>query len=259
MSVILMIVFRLIKLTGLPPKLKMSRLHSRLTVALSLMPSHRPHHSLSLYFILFKPNLTTYLKTVSRRFFSNQSWLSVRGNPLIKWPPLPHHAHCAPPHPIPTANPNQNPDPDFSQNDFSTISNLLTDPNISPGPALEAALDGAGVEPGPALLHALFNRFDSSPKLLHTLFVWAEKQPGFQSPATLFNSMINILAKSKKFDSAWSLVLDRVALVSGDTFAIIIRRYTRAGIYLLYCKCYKIEFAIDLPWLIDSNWAFNLS
>lgn len=82
----------------------------------------------------------------------------------------------------------------------------------------------------------MFDRFDSSPKLLHTLFVWAEKRPGFQSSAALFNSVINVLAKSKQFESAWSLVLDRIggdeeqhALVSGDTFAVMIRRYARAG------------------------------
>ena len=82
----------------------------------------------------------------------------------------------------------------------------------------------------------MFERFDSSPKLLHTLLVWAEKRPGFQSSAALFNSVINVLAKSKQFESAWSLVLDRIggdeeqrALVSRDTFAIMIRRYARAG------------------------------
>ena len=218
----------------MPPKLKTSSLHSQLTVALSLMPSHRSRHFLSPYSILFKPNLTTHLQTFIHRFFSDQSWLSVPGNPLIKWPSQSHHPHCPPSHPIPNPISNHNPDPKFSQNDFSTISNLFTDPNVSPGPAFEAALDQTEVEPDPILLQALFDRFDSSPKLLHTLFVWAEKQPGFQSSATLFNSMINMLAKSKKFDSAWSLVLDRAALVSGDTFAIIIRRYARAGIYIYF-------------------------
>jgi len=83
----------------------------------------------------------------------------------------------------------------------------------------------------------VFDRFDSSPKLLHSLFVWAEKRPGFQSSAALFNSVINVLAKSKQFESAWSLVLGRIggdeeqqhALVSADTFAVMIRRYARAG------------------------------
>ncbi|KAM3741197.1 hypothetical protein ACB098_08G157000 [Castanea mollissima] len=240
----------------MPLKLKTSSLHSQLTVALSLMPSHRSRHFLSPYSILFKPNLTTYLQTIIHRFFSDQSWLSVPGNPLIKWPSQSHHPHCPPSHPIPNPIFNHNPDPKFSQNDFSTISNLFTDPNVSPGPAFEAALDQTEVEPDPILLQALFDRFDSSPKLLHTLFVWAEKQPGFQSPATLFNSMINVLAKSKKFDSVWSLVLDRAALVSGDTFAIIIRRYARAGMTQPAIRTF--EFACNLDPIRESHSEMSL-
>lgn len=98
----------------------------------------------------------------------------------------------------------------------------------------------------------MFDRFDSSPKLLHTLFVWAEKQPGFQCSAALFNSMINLLAKSKQFDSAWSLVLDRIsrdeeqrALVSGDTFAIMIRRYNRAGMTQSAVRTFEFACSLD--------------
>ena len=161
----------------MPPKLKMSLLHSQLSVSLSLMPSHRPHHFLSLYFILFmKPNLNSYLQTIIPRFFQDQSQLSVPVTPSSSGP------HCPPSHPINNPNPNQNLDPNVSQNDFSTISNLLTDPKNSPGPALEAALDQTRVELDPTLLQALFDCFDSSPKLL--LFVWAEKHPGFQRSST---------------------------------------------------------------------------
>ncbi|KAK7846009.1 pentatricopeptide repeat-containing protein [Quercus suber] len=141
--------------------------------------------------------------------------LSVPGNPLIKWPSLPHQPHCPPSHPINNPNPNQNLDPNVSQNDFSTISKLLTDPNISRGPALEAALDQTRVEPDPTLLQALFDRFDLSPKLL--LFVWAEKHPGFQSPAMLFNSMINAerLWEATKMDDVKPSVVTYGILVEG--------------------------------------------
>ncbi|KAB1204539.1 hypothetical protein CJ030_MR8G021809 [Morella rubra] len=199
--------------------------------ALSQMPPPRPRRFLSLYVILCKPNPYSDLQTISRQFSSlNQAWVSVPGNPLIKWP----QPQSSLPHPNP--DPSSKPDPSPSPNHFSILSDLLTDPTISPGPHLEASLDRAGIEPDPSLLQSIFDRFDSSPKLLHTLFVWAEKQPGFRSSAPLFNSVINVLAKSKKFDSAWSLVLERIGedeeeptLVSGETFSIMIRRYTRAG------------------------------
>lgn len=86
----------------MPPKLKMSLLHSQLSVSLSLMPSHRPHHFLSLYFILFmKPNLNSYLQTIIPRFFQDQSQLSVPVTPSSSGP------HCPPSHPINNPNPNQ--------------------------------------------------------------------------------------------------------------------------------------------------------
>ncbi|XP_041021178.1 pentatricopeptide repeat-containing protein At5g11310, mitochondrial [Juglans microcarpa x Juglans regia] len=224
------------------------------------MPSRGPSRFLSLYFILFKPNSNPYIKTVGRRFSSDQQRLFVPGNPLIKWPPLPHPP-CSPttPNPIPSTDP----DPDSSLSDFSTISDLLTDPSISPGISLEAALDRTGIEPNPSLVQAVLDRFDHSPRLLHTLFVWAKKQPGFRSSETLFNSVINVLGKSKKFDSVWSLVLDRIggdekppAFVSGDTFAIMIRRYARAGMTQPAIRTF--EFARNLDPIQDSDSEMSL-
>ena len=71
---------------------------------------------------------------------------------------------------------------------------------------------------------------------MHNLFLWAEKKPGFQSSATLFDSMVNILGKARVFEDTWSLVLDRIGdgnkgstLVSLNTFVILIKWYARAG------------------------------
>lgn len=110
---------------------------------------------------------------------------------------------------------------------------------------METALEQTEIQPELNLIRALFDHFDSSPKLVQTVFLWAEKKPGFQSSHTLFNSVINGLGKAKEFDTAWCLILDRIGgekgpgLVSNDTFAILIRRYTRAGNFL---SCF-IEFA----------------
>lgn len=200
----------------------------------SLSLKHR--HFLSLTSLIFKQNPNPNFQFHTLRFFSSsseQSWLSVPGKPLISWPREP----CAPPNPQPDPNPNPNPSPgaEFSQNEFAAISELLKNPNISGGLSLHTALDRTGIEPSPTLLQAVFDHFDSSPNLLYSLFLWAEKQPGFGASASLFSSVINVLAKSREFDSAWSLILDRIGkpeeltLVSGDTFVIMIRRYARAG------------------------------
>ncbi|GMN45224.1 hypothetical protein TIFTF001_014426 [Ficus carica] len=175
----------------------------------SLSLKHR--HFLSLTSLIFKQNPNPNFQFHTLRFFSSssdQSWLSVPGKPLISWPREP----CAPPNPQPDPNPNPNPSPgaEFSQNEFAAISELLKNPNISGGLSLHTALDRTGIEPSPTLLQAVFDHFDSSPNLLYSLFLWAEKQPGFGASASLFSSVINVLAKSREFDSAWSLILDRI-------------------------------------------------
>lgn len=71
--------------------------------------------------------------------------------------------------------------------------------------------------------------------------------------------MVNALAKIKEFDSAWTLVLDRIhreeeekedKLVSIGTFAILIRRYARAGMHEAAIRTF--EFAKDKKSIVDS-------
>ncbi|KAK6236070.1 hypothetical protein SCA6_011407 [Theobroma cacao] len=187
-------------------------------------------------------------------FFSDQSWLSKKRNPLIKWPP-PSSSPCNQPHPIPNRT--------FSQSNFSIISNHLKNPTITSGSSLESALDQTEVDPDPGLLQAIFECFDSSPKLLHHLFLWAEKKPGFKSSATLFDSMVNVLGKARGFEDAWSLVLDRIGdgmegstLVSVNTFVILIRRYARAGMPQPAIRTF--EFAKSLEQICNSDEETNL-
>lgn len=74
--------------------------------------------------------------------------------------------------------------------------------------------------------------------------------------------MVNVLAKAKEFDSAWSLMLNRLdatdgsGLVSGDTFTIMIRRYARAG--MLESAIRAFEFAYNIHPIHDSDSEFNL-
>ncbi|KAF7830234.1 pentatricopeptide repeat-containing protein [Senna tora] len=200
-----------------------------------------PRHILfSLRFLLLRPNLGV----PNRRFFSSKS--------IIHWPSLPFPPRIANPNPL-----SVNADSNFSRDDFSTIANLFIDPSISPGPALVTALDRTGIEPDPALIQAIFDHFDSSPKLLHSLFLWAQKRPGFTPTVTLFNSMIKVLAKSREFDSAWILLLDRAdrheddTFVSRDTFAIMIRRYAAAGMPQPAIRTF--EYANNLKSFMDSD------
>ncbi|XP_039014930.1 pentatricopeptide repeat-containing protein At5g11310, mitochondrial-like [Hibiscus syriacus] len=175
-------------------------------------------------------------------FFSDQSWFSTNQNPPINYSSS-----------------------SFTNAKFSIIANLLSDPTITFSSSLHSALDKTQVDPDPDMLQAIFLRFDSSPRLLHGLFLWAEKRPGFESSDTLFDSMVNVLGKSRSFEEAWSLVLDRIGddggregsnLVSVNTFVILIRRYARAGMAQAAIRTF--EFASSLDQICSSDEKTNL-
>lgn len=69
--------------------------------------------------------------------------------------------------------------------------------------------------------------------------------------------MINVLAKAREFESAWSLILDRIGgdkelgLVSVDAFVIMIRRYARAGVP--HSAIRTFEFASNLDSFLNSE------
>ncbi|XP_045821989.1 pentatricopeptide repeat-containing protein At5g11310, mitochondrial [Trifolium pratense] len=228
------------------------------------MHSQKPHRILfSLRPLLsstFKPNPNPNPIPSSPFSSSSSSWLSQPGNPLIHWPSLPPTQ--TKPGSTPTLNPNPNsptPNPNFSPNDFSLISNLFTNSSISPGSSLHTELTLTEIKPTSPLIRAVFDHFGSSPKLLHSLYLWAENQPGFKPDSALFDSVINVLAKMREFHSAWSLVLDRIDrddgeqeenLVSVGTFAIMIRRYARADMHKAAIRTF--EFAKDKKTILNS-------
>ncbi|XP_052210286.1 pentatricopeptide repeat-containing protein At5g15010, mitochondrial [Diospyros lotus] len=67
-----------------------------------------------------------------------------------------------------------------------------------------------------------------------TFFLWAAKQPDYAHSLRAYHSMISILAKMRKFDTAWSLINEMrrtrsgESLVTPQTLLIMIRRYCAA-------------------------------
>ncbi|ESQ41085.1 hypothetical protein EUTSA_v10013015mg [Eutrema salsugineum] len=187
-----------------------------------------------------------------RRHFLLHKFLSYRRS----WPPIPVEPIIqrlqSPAVPnSPCTPPNQITLPDFSPTDFSTISNLLENPDVDLGSSLESALDETGIEPSIQLIQALFDRLRSSPMLLHSLFKWAEMKPGFTPSPSMFDSVINALCKAREFEIAWSLIFDRVRsdggsdLVSADTFVVLIRRYARAGMVQQAIRAFEFARSYD--------------
>ncbi|KAL5703979.1 hypothetical protein ACHQM5_022464 [Ranunculus cassubicifolius] len=210
-----------------------------------------------MFTIIFARTIHSRLFYFHSRLFSDQSWLSIPGNPLIKWPTQPHHlidsstststSTSSLQQQQETQNPNSNSN---VQRDCVTICKLLAEYTINTSAGLESALDESGVKPSAALLESVYSHFESSPKPLFTLFQWAEKQPCYCSNVVVFNLTINLLGKAREFDSAWSLLLDRLgdngdcSVITGDAFAILIRRYCRAGMMFAAIRTY--EFARSL-------------
>ncbi|MBA0693660.1 hypothetical protein Goari_004019 [Gossypium aridum] len=163
---------------------------------------------------------------LQKLFFSAPSWPMPSSSPF---------STSISPHPVPT------------RTKISIVSNFLKNSAIS---SLDSPLDQTGVDPDTSLI--------SSPNLLHDLFLWAEKKPGLESSAALFDSMINILGKAREFEKAWNLVLDEIGdgktvstLVSINTFVILIRRYARAGMPHPAIRTY--EFACSLDQIYHSD------
>ncbi|KAF8034655.1 hypothetical protein BT93_C0844 [Corymbia citriodora subsp. variegata] len=185
---------------------------------------------------------------------------SARPDPSAERPELPHLIPVPPPPASP--NPDRARDFEFSQDAFDAISDLFADPGLAAGAALDSALDEAGIQPRNELMEAVFARFGSSPKLLFGLFRWAEKKPEFRPSARLFDSMINALGKARDFDSAWELINGRLQgrgecmLVSVNTFAIMIRRYARAG--RIQPAIQMFEFACGLDFIQNADLEMKL-
>lgn len=196
--------------------------------------------------------------TTTVRRYSTQSSAAIRGKP--KWPlskSKPDRRQRIPTPPI--SQPQTPISPNFNSSEFTCLRDLLTNQNLKPGPELENALNLARIDPTEALLLEIFNHLDSSPKPLFTLFRWVEKQPGFEFSVAVFNAMVNSLGKAREFDSAWSLILHHIKASKSpnlDTFAIMIRRYARAGEFafgFLHTYPILVPFSVCIIELISSD------
>ncbi|CAK9319200.1 unnamed protein product [Citrullus colocynthis] len=81
------------------------------------------------------------------------------------------------------------------------------------------------------LVVALLSRIRNDWEAAFTFFVWAGKQPGYAHSVREYHSMISILGKMRKFDTAWALIDEMrggttgSSLVSPQTLLIMIRKY----------------------------------
>lgn len=96
----------------------------------------------------------------------------------------------------------------------------------------------------------MLEQLESSPKQAFLLVKWAEKRPGYELPAPIFNSMLGILARAGELKWVLMELMEKIKrgdwsnLVSAESFGILIRHYSRSGKILP--AIYTFEFANSL-------------
>ncbi|KAH0655504.1 hypothetical protein KY285_030386 [Solanum tuberosum] len=116
---------------------------------------------------------------------------------------------------------------DFSKEDVETIEAIFK----QPGTHVHNKLEQCGVRPTRNLVTVILSRARNNWEVAFTFFIWASKQTGYVHSVRQYHSMISILGKMRKFDTAWSLIeemrggKDRPSLVNPQTLLIMIRKY----------------------------------
>ncbi|XP_043694663.1 pentatricopeptide repeat-containing protein At1g71060, mitochondrial [Telopea speciosissima] len=127
-----------------------------------------------------------------------------------------------------TGNENPNPVDDRTMEDSEKICKILS--NHSGFSGIESSLDRSGVKVSPSLVEEVLKKLSNAGVLALLFFRWAEKQEGFKHTTEIYNALMDALGKIKQFKLMWNLVntMKSKALLTKDTFALIIRRYARA-------------------------------
>lgn len=119
------------------------------------------------------------------------------------------------------------------ENDVAAISRILEERHPSLEKVAEA-LDSCGFTLSNDLVEQILKRFSSFWVPALGFFTWAKAQTGYVHSPELYNFMIDILGKLKKFNLMWDLIEEMSRLdgyVTIFTMTKVMRRLTKAGEY----------------------------
>ncbi|CAI9289830.1 unnamed protein product [Lactuca saligna] len=99
--------------------------------------------------------------------------------------------------------------------------------------ALRNNLEKCGVATSPELVVEVLSQVRNDWELAYTFFLWAGNQPDYAHSLRQYHSMIGILGKMRRFDTAWTLIDEMKrggknggeSMVTPHTLLIMIRRY----------------------------------
>lgn len=114
--------------------------------------------------------------------------------------------------------------------DVKTILDIVHEPGSGPS-EIKHKLEHCGVRVSSELVVEVLSRIRNDWEAAFTFFLWAGKQPGYAHSVREYHSMISILGKMRRFDTAWALVEEMrggrtgESLVTQHTLLIMIRKY----------------------------------
>ncbi|XP_028780187.1 pentatricopeptide repeat-containing protein At5g15010, mitochondrial [Neltuma alba] len=120
-------------------------------------------------------------------------------------------------------------DDDLGQ-DVKTILDILRGAACRPS-EIKCKLESCSINVSSELVVEVLSRIRNDWEAAFTFFLWAGKQPNYVHSVREYHSMIYILGKMRKFDTAWTLIEEMrrgsaaPSLVTPQTLLIMIRRY----------------------------------
>ncbi|CAN4103032.1 unnamed protein product [Withania somnifera] len=144
----------------------------------------------------------------------------------------------------------------YSKEDVETIEGIFKEAGTHAA-QLHNKLEQCGVRPTQNLVALILSRVRNNWEVAFTFFLWASKQTDYVHSVRQYHSMISILGKMRKFDTAWSVIdemrggKDRPSLVNPQTLLIMIRKYCAIhdvgkAITTFYAfKRYKLDIGME--------------
>lgn len=114
--------------------------------------------------------------------------------------------------------------------DVKSILDIIHESGSGPS-EIKRKLEHCSVRTSSELVVEVLSRIRNDWEAAFTFFLWAGKQPGYAHSIREYHSMISILGKMRKFDTAWNLIEEMrggrtgPSLVTPQTLLIMIRKY----------------------------------
>ncbi|KAJ4721208.1 putative Pentatricopeptide repeat-containing protein [Melia azedarach] len=103
-------------------------------------------------------------------------------------------------------------------------------------------IEQCGIKVSSELVQEVLSRVRNDWEAAFTFFLWAGKQPGYAYSTREYHSMLSILGKVRKFDTAWGLIDE---MRGGETGPSLVNKQTLLILIRRYCAVHEVARAIN--------------